>query len=275
MSNDRMFEKATGKVISTVSGGGSLAQLGAWILQPNVSVDPEITGAAGTGGITQIMMEVFNTSAATALADFEVGVQPHPDSAVYPLITGTAWASVAGVLRAKSASINTLAANTGAMVLFDVGPAYGFLVKAKSAGTTLLNNGTFTGSATSWTLGSGWAYSSNNVAATAASTTLKQTRANMGTAWTAGLYYRVSFTISNYSAGSLSVGTNTDPAQLIGASDGSTSSSVAANGTYEALVLADGNANGLVFTGTGFTGTIDSISAIEGPILNIRWSGYR
>jgi len=122
--------------------------------------------------------------------------------------------------------------------------------------TNMLDNGTLTGSpAVEWTLGAGWAVApaapnATAIAATTATSTLKQTLANMATGWTSAVKYTVMFTLSGVSAGSLTVGTNTDDDQ------GETYS---AAGTYVAIVTADAHADGLVFTGTGFTGTIDNI----------------
>ena len=131
----------------------------------------------------------------------------------------------------------------------------------------MLSNGAFTGNANDWTLGAGWAYGTNNVAATDADTTLKQAKADMGTAWTSGVIYEVIFTISGYSAGTLQVGTNTLPSQKAVA--------VAANGTYTVKVTADGHADGLVFTGDGFTGVIDTVTCTPTVPVTIYGNGYR
>jgi len=87
---------------------------------------------------------------------------------------------------------------------------------------------------------------------TAATATLKQVKSDMATSWTNGKRYLVTLTISDASGGSLSVGTNTTPAQV-------TLSSI---GTYTCNILADNHADGLVFTATGFTGNLDDVSAI-------------
>ena len=69
-------------------------------------------------------------------------------------------------------------------------------------GTTLgaekLTNGTFTGSATGWSLGTGWAYNTNLVRKNAAGTgILTQALTSMVTPIIAGESYQLSFTISN------------------------------------------------------------------------------
>jgi hypothetical protein len=119
----------------------------------------------------------------------------------------------------------------------------------------VLTNGTFTGALTGWTEASpDIAYGTNNVAFVNATATLKQLLASMTTAWTAAATYRVVFTISGYSGGgNITVGTNTNAAQG--------GSAVTANGTYTRLVTADAHADGLVFTATGFTGNLDTVTA--------------
>lgn len=63
--------------------------------------------------------------------------------------------------------------------------------------TNLVSNGTFTGAATSWTLGAGWAYGTNNVAHTPGSTaTLSQNFTAVS-----GRLYRVTFTVVTRTAG--------------------------------------------------------------------------
>lgn len=120
---------------------------------------------------------------------------------------------------------------------------------------SVIANGTFA-SATGWTEASadieitgGEAVFTNTT-----SDTLKQAKAAMTTAWTSGRIYEVSFDVT-VSAGSLSVGTNTDASQE--------TSTIDSTGSYTVLVTADAHADGLVFTGAGFTGTLDNVVAVE------------
>jgi hypothetical protein len=119
----------------------------------------------------------------------------------------------------------------------------------------LISNGSF-GTDTLWTKGADWTIAAGVAnAAAATSTTLKSTSGGgtaMPTAWTAGQYYLVTYTVT-ISAGSLKIGTNTTAAQ-------STATVAGANKT--AIILADAHADGLVFTGNGFTGTLDNVSMI-------------
>ena len=82
---------------------------------------------------------------------------------------------------------------------------------------------------------------------------LYQAKAAMtGGAWTDGARYLVTFTISSYSAGSLSTGTVADRYQATFSSDG----------THSAIVTADSDTKGLIFTPSTFTGSIDNVSII-------------
>jgi hypothetical protein len=203
------------------------------------------------GGFSRVIAEIRNTST-QALADFRLLVKPHADGEWVTTKTGSGWGTPDTFLLYTFTTINTLAASTSAIANIFPGAVHAVKFQAQSAATTVLSNGTFTGNATGWTAGSGWSYGTNNVAATTASSTFKQAKASMGTPWTDGLVYEVGFTISSYSAGSLKIGTNTTPAQY----------TISADGTYTGkLITADAHSDGLVFTGVGFTGVIDSVTA--------------
>lgn len=127
-------------------------------------------------------------------------------------------------------------------------------------GVDLIVNGGFA-TDTIWTKGVGWTITGGVANATTLSTTISQTKANMISAgvagtpsvgWVNGVYYIVEFTLPTSSAGTLSVGTATTADQH----------TVTEAGTHRALILSDGGAAGLVFTGAGWTGTIDNVSLI-------------
>jgi hypothetical protein len=116
----------------------------------------------------------------------------------------------------------------------------------------VISNGAFNDTS-SWTEASAAITITGGAAVfTAATATLKQVKSDMATSWTNGKRYLVTLTISGASGGSLSVGTNTTPAQV----------TLSSNGTYTCNILADNHADGLVFTATGFTGNLDDVSAI-------------
>jgi len=107
----------------------------------------------------------------------------------------------------------------------------------------LVTNGAFTGGASSWTLGAGFVYGTNKVDATTASADMSQTIANL----TPGLSYSLAFTTTR-SAGSVQA--------FVGGTAG-TSRSTANTFTETIVAGSDGT---LKFTGTGFSGSIDTVT---------------
>jgi len=102
------------------------------------------------------------------------------------------------------------------------------ITRAGTVGAEKLANGTFTGSATSWTLGAAWAYNSNNVIKNADGTnTLSQALVDMTTPIVIGESYLITFVIS-----SLTVGT------VVGSIGGEQLPSVGKNSTYTFVVTA-------------------------------------
>ena len=125
-------------------------------------------------------------------------------------------------------------------------------------GPELVTNGDFTGDATGWSLGTGWAYGTNNVVATAASGILIQTY-DPGVL-VDGATYRVTYTISGYVDG-------TYRAQLYGNLQTGQGVNRTANGTYtETITVSDDAAASDRFRITTIvagTATIDDISVVE------------
>lgn len=110
----------------------------------------------------------------------------------------------------------------------------------------LLTNGMFSGNASSWTLGSHWAYSSlNALHSTGATADLKQS----GLSITDGLSYRLAFQISG-TAGSVTVKIS---------SSGATQSVNAATGQNTLTLLAPSSNDGTLY----FTPTTDFDGAIS------------
>lgn len=128
----------------------------------------------------------------------------------------------------------------------------------------LVTNGAFTGNATGWTLGAGWAYGTNNVAATLADTAMTQTPASPTIL--AGVSYKLVFDVTA-SAGSVIAS--------VGGTNGTARSTSA---TFTETIIA-GAGGVLSFTGTGFSGTIDNVvltpltgtGAITGTVTAV-WS---
>jgi hypothetical protein len=108
----------------------------------------------------------------------------------------------------------------------------------------VVTNGAFTGNATGWTLGAGWAYGTNSVDATLADTAMTQTPASP--TLVTGVSYSLVFD-ATATAGSV--------VASVGGTAG-TPRSTSATFTETIVAGADGV---LAFTGTGFSGTIDNV----------------
>jgi hypothetical protein len=119
-------------------------------------------------------------------------------------------------------------------------------------GTNFIANGTFTGSAASWTTGAGWTYNSDAVDKGAGAGNLSQTTA---IAAVAGMTYEITYTISNYSVGGV---------LTIGYGGGTTTRTINANGTYTDLVVATG-AGDIIFSAVDAARfTLDTVTAYYG-----------
>jgi len=113
----------------------------------------------------------------------------------------------------------------------------------------VITNGQFAGNADNWSLGTNWTYQNNALRGTVTSSRVRQPRFAMFTQWTSGAEYDVQLSLREYSQGSLFIGTNTNPQQV----------EIDTNGTFVFPIIADGHADGLVLTGSAFTGVIDEI----------------
>lgn len=111
----------------------------------------------------------------------------------------------------------------------------------------VLYNGNFTGNANGWTLGSGWAYSSNNVVHSAGNTAnLEQTLLPVAQKCP----YRITFCICNRTAGSVTVSLG----------GGTASAARSTDATYEEIVTCGTTNYTLAFTPTSdFDGSIDNV----------------
>lgn len=112
--------------------------------------------------------------------------------------------------------------------------------------TELVTNGTFTGAATGWALGAGWAYSANTVVATASGAAITQT-----ITLPAGAWCRLQFDVPAFTGGTIQAsvgGTN------VGSSVGATGRQ------FISFFTGGGGAKVLALTGTGLTATIDNVS---------------
>lgn len=118
-------------------------------------------------------------------------------------------------------------------------------------------NGTFTGNADGWALGTGWSYASNAVTAVAGSASnLSQ---NVEGVLEGGRYYKIQFTVTR-TAGTLKLRMNAgDPAAVIDI--GTASSPITKAGTYERIFLCPADAKDIVFEKDNtFAGSVDTVS---------------
>lgn len=116
-----------------------------------------------------------------------------------------------------------------------------------SLGPDVVLNGNFLGNADGWTLNANWAYDTNKITHTAGSAATVVP--NPALSVTTGLLYEVTYTITDYTAGTITAS--------IGGVSGTARSAV---GTYTQVITASGNGN-LTFTpSTTFVGSISNIS---------------
>jgi hypothetical protein len=115
----------------------------------------------------------------------------------------------------------------------------------------LVTNGTFTGNSTGWNEGVGWAYGTNNEAATAAEADLAQTTV----APTVGKLYSTSFTAA-VTSGTLRLN--------LGGVNGTTRSTSA---THTETMRATSTASLVIDPVAAFTGTVDAVSVMAAEIL--------
>lgn len=122
--------------------------------------------------------------------------------------------------------------------------------------TEYITNGAFTGAATNWTLGAGWAYGTNNVAKTAGTGTLSQAIADFATTAYSGENYLLNFTISGWTKGSPAI-------TLMGGTASGTA--VTADGVYKRTITTTAAAGALTFTPSASDDayTIDTITMIR------------
>jgi hypothetical protein len=121
----------------------------------------------------------------------------------------------------------------------------------------LASNGTFTGNADGWGLGTGWAYSSNNVAKSAGTASnLSQSVVGLNLD---GRTCVVTFTVTR-SAGTLKFRVNAgDPPAIIDVS--TASAAITKSGTYTRIFRMPADASDIIFEAdSSFIGTVDSVS---------------
>lgn len=167
-----------------------------------------------------------------------------------PAITANTWTQVRLDVSGISATDKDTVISIGLKAINDKNLTYNLYVDdvkwAMSDG--VLYNGTFTGNATGWTLGTGWAYRSNDIERTAGAAT--PTALQDLLLVTQKCPYRVTFTIANRSAGSVTVSLG----------GGTASAARSTDGTYEEIITCGTSDYSLVFTADDtFNGRISHV----------------
>lgn len=168
------------------------------------------------------------------------------------------WAGAVNVVKALNLQAVTGATSgTSIDTTNYTGTALFVLDSAAGTSTSLTTNGTFDEDS-GWTKGTGWTINTGTYTADfaghSASSDLKQNQT-----LTAANYYTVTYTISGYSAGSITV--------KLGGTSGTARS---ADGTYtETILCGAGTDPKLVFTATStFRGSIDGVSVIAAKLVS-------
>jgi hypothetical protein len=128
-----------------------------------------------------------------------------------------------------------------------------------AVGSELLTNGGFTGSATGWTLGAGWAYGSNKITCTPGSSA---GFSQGGLSIASGKTYRVQVTVTGRTAGVIQA--------VIG---GYVSQELSTNESFTLYITTSTSGSSLAFTNdTAFDGSVDTISLKEvAPDWDTAW----
>lgn len=129
--------------------------------------------------------------------------------------------------------------------------AQGWSIRAPNETANLVVNGDFA-SAEGWTFGTGWAHGTGVATATTASSELSRNDLSI----TAGLVYRLTYTVSGYTAGSV---TATVAGQSL--------SERTANGTYTEQFVASATGTALAFVAASASLTIDDVLLVEVPTI--------
>lgn len=202
---------------------------------------------------SQLQLEQLHFgSAMTNLTKSEVVINYDPEERDYFISDGL----VAFLLNDENRLSQTNSAYSSVLRVRESGITVGGLVGFSKSLThsvldEMVTNGDFTGNADNWTLGTGWAYGTNEVDHTAGNTaTMTQAKADFAITPFKTRLYTLSVTISNRTAGSITV------------SDGiSTSDALNADGTHTFDLRWNGSSTGIVITPTStFDGTVDDIS---------------
>ena len=251
------FPDITGTVALTTGVGGlsSYLQLAGGIMTGDILV----SGTVNLGATGSRFTNIWGTTiTGTSLTDGITTITGGNYTGVGD-ITGTDVDLTLGTGDISTTGTLGAGAITGTSGIFTGDLSAQNIVTTGVLGDEKLTNGTFTGNADNWTLGTGWNYVSNKVRKNEDGTgTLSQPLANMVTPIVVGEYYTLSYVISTYAVGTVT------PTIA-----GVTLDTVGASGTHKQTFQAL-NTNDLTFTPTNdarfYIDTI-SLQKISGRII--------
>ena len=189
------------------------------------------------------------------------------DHSIYPLLLGRAGGQtlIGGINASDNLTLQSSSHATKGKILFgtsaydEVNNRLGVyttspthtLETGETLGTDLVTNGSFTGSATGWTLGAAWAYGTNAVNKNADGTN----RLSQNVGAVSGHTYKITYTISNWTAGS--VFTHFGTQKYVASNVRIT------NGTYTDYITAGSDPTLYFQPSTAARFTIDDVSVVE------------
>ncbi len=125
--SDRRYFKAEVISLANTAVGATLEDIGAAITLE--------------GNYTKAVFEIANLGDTNALTDFSLMVKPSQSAGWHNLLTGTGWATVAGLLLAKTGDANTLGTEASIMVVVDIPPCHSIKFQGKSTATSVTVKG--------------------------------------------------------------------------------------------------------------------------------------
>lgn len=240
--NDVAHGRAVGDGVnfSNASAVGGLTIDGSYTVTTVVDVDnytitasSAATGTAGPGGGTVYYKYFLAVGYADGIGGLGFGTGTY-SSGTYS-VPGT------GIFYLRTWSIE----NFGPNGIFSPRGGKIYEWAPVTAATELVTNGTFTGSATGWTLGGGWAYGANAITATASSAAATQAITVPANSWSLA-----QIDMAAWSTGSILVQFNS--VTVIPA--------MVANGRYFGTFFSTGATANVSISATNATATIDNIS---------------
>lgn len=234
-SNDTFTTGVIGSKVVVVGSGVAVNTVANYVYSKYVYAWVRSTINLAAGDITFCTDETANLASSQDVA--------------FPALTANTWTRVRLDVSGLTATDKDTIISLGIKVAVDKNQAFSVYVDDVRWAVTdgVLYNGTFTGASTGWTLNTGWAYRTNDI---------EHTAGNVLTAEQPDLPvvskcpYRITFTIANRSAGSVTVSLG----------GGTASAARSTDGVYEEVVTCGTTNRTLAITPTtDFDGRIDDV----------------